>query len=184
MLHVKIKMARAGCSQCSLSADALNSCVFSGWNTQGLCKAAAVVQRSHSSGVSKQTLEHILRLWVYISHFFLDGFHSAVVVQRSKSPCVMCLHMLIAPELLAIQINKITTLWEKCCYFIVISQKQWKIRHKENIFFFQWLQWDCDRARDWVQVSWVPAQTFKHQNILLLVNSECFGRSFPRVFHN
>lgn len=81
------------------------------------CKAAATVQRSHSSGVSKQTLVHILSLWVYICHFFLADFHSAVVVQRSKSPCVTCLHMLIAPKLLAIQINEITTLWEKWYYF-------------------------------------------------------------------
>lgn len=85
------------------------------------CKAAAMVQPSHSSGVSKQTLEHILRLWVYICHFFLADFHSVIVVQRSRSPWVMCLHMLIAPKLLAIQINKITTLWEKCYYFIVVS---------------------------------------------------------------
>lgn len=100
--HVKIKMDRAGCSQGSLSADALISCVFSGWNTQGLVQGcsnspAISFQRGEQADLSAHTEVVSLHLSFFPCWFSFSSCYTKIkislcyVLAHAYSPQVACL---------------------------------------------------------------------------------------------
>ena len=175
-----------GCSRGSLSAGVLILCVLSGWNTQGFVQSC-----SDSPAISFQWGEQAdLRAHTNVANlqlsFFPCWFSFSDGCTKIKIPLCYMLAYAYGPQV-ACHLNKQNDypVGEMLLFLLLLVSNNGKSGTKKTKCFFPVAaQWDCDRARNWVQVSWVPAQTFKHQNILLLVNSECFGKSFPRVFHN